>query len=148
MFLVSLQTIWSGLLVIRTWQSFLETDLKKAQFFELENNKMDGAAYKTRQKKPIIKAVSSRNSHDVPSSGDNFTRLFNLLSSQTGEVSDAAKKIWGNFLVIHDEQSFAHQASFPFSLKMTLGIAQWFVQRVKQINQSVVRSPSHWFSLN
>ena len=67
---------------------------------------------------------------------------FKLLSSQTGEVNDAEKKGEEIFsLATHDELRFAQQASSPFSLKMTLGIAQSFVRPVKQINQSIGRSP-------
>ena len=39
--------------------------------------------------------------HTVPSSVDNFTRFFNYLSSQTGEVSNVAKKRLENFLSGH-----------------------------------------------
>ena len=49
-------------------------------------------------------------------------------------MSNAAKKLKFFSLAIDDDQGFAHQASSPFSLKMTLGMAQSFLRRVKQIN--------------
>ena len=65
----------------------------------------------TKSPPPVKSLISKR----VPSSVDNFTRLFNLLSSQTGEVSDAAEKKIGEFfpLAIHDEQGFAHPGVVP-----------------------------------